>query len=1242
MIRTYGKTWWGQKWLEAFNGISDENRLPRGRTYSNTGRVHDVKITGNTVSALVDGSQPRPYKVYIKVPTFTEAQLAIIRDIVKNSTRILSALVKKKLPEQILEKLHQHKINLFPTQWSDLSADCNCPDWAMPCKHLAALLYVVSDEIDKNPFTLFSLHGCDLLSMIDDFKDGNLAKEQQVPKLNMVLSASYTKLLTEPPETENLETEDAPKSSEVIEGEATGVSASNALDPYESSDSDVSKNGVSEASGALVGEVLDEGTESPNSELDASAPLLDPARLDTMSFNRVDDLLESIVQMLGEQPIFYEKNFIQVLETCYKHWRTHMKLSDIAKPTAKLSDEEVFVAHWGDPAQVSNFSIDLSNTHGILKILAGTVFQKDSSNTALARFFLDIPCAYLHKLCYSLRFMHMISIFAAKLVEKSAMIPQVLQNDSGATFIRWIPALFDQGIKHTCGQLAEMCPPDLITFHEKPLCPIQQVISATSLFISAYTQNNYPHSMDSQANNNIFKLFFASTPLPRSDNVAEREIPSSVHNWLSRLFLSGRRHKLYLLVNDHGNHSFSLDVRVAVDGVPVPLATAFKSTGMRLSLLSELCLLFEYLPELENSVDTNQCTIFDTKEFTRILMQVLPVLKSVGIEVILPKSLRNVLRPRLTLNMRGTDKLATLKSFVNIKSMVNFDWRIAVGSHDLSINEFRELVQKSEGLIQIRDEYVVLDEKEIAQILEKMDRLPTTMNHFDLMQAALAKEIDGADVNLDEKLASLFHPLEKVEPTSLPSDLSATMRPYQERGFHWLMQNIKFGFGSILADDMGLGKTLQVVAVVLSLKNDGTLSDGQKVLVVAPTSLLSNWQKEFEKFAPSVRLFIYHGQNRKEEKIPDDIDVLITSYGLVRRDVKELNEKQWFLIVIDEAQNIKNSKTEQSKAVKGINATHRIAMSGTPVENRLLEYWSIFDFTNKNYLGSQKTFVQRYASPIERNRDAHSLDLFKKVTSPFILRRLKSDKSIISDLPDKIENNRYCSLTAQQAALYQGVVNSCLDEISGSEGISRKGLILSMINSLKQICNHPSQYTKLGSALISQSGKTELLEEILCEIDETSSEKIIIFTQYTEMGNILVDLLEERFHCDIPFLHGALSRKKRDEIVNDFQTKFSTRILLVSLKAGGTGLNLTAANHVIHYDLWWNPAVETQATDRAFRIGQNKNVIVHRFLTKGTFEEQIDDMISSKRDLANLTVGSGEAFITDMTTQQLQELVSLR
>jgi SNF2 family DNA or RNA helicase len=1189
---------------------------------------------------------------------FSTEQLAIIKQIVNSSTRILASLVRKKLPEQILDKLQEHNIDLFPTRWKDLTAACSCPDWAMPCKHLAALLYVLCDEIDKNPFTLFSLHGCDLMRMVDTFGGGNLEKEQQIPRLNIVLSPSYIEPLPSPKIIENLNATaiDAPgifaadsadiavPSIPLLEGPAQDALATPSVEgaveettPLPQSDASIP------AVAAASVEPGGDGGNGRDGAVEIVTPQLDPATLDTLNFGRIDDMLENIMKIMSyEPPLFYEKDFLKIFESCYVHWRTHLRGMNVVKPTGKHTEEELFVSLWKDPAQLSTFSVDLSSLHQTAQILGGVSLPQEISNTALMNFFFNIPASYLHKLCYNLRFMHMVSIFARRLVENSAIIPQLIRNNMGFHFIRWIPALFDQNIKRLCWQFAELCPPDLITFLGAPLCPIQQVVSATSLFISAHIYGNFPRATAQHLGNSIFKAFFMQAVFTPSQDIADREIPSSIHHWLSRPFLLDKRHKLYLLVNDYEKDSFCLDVRVAIDGTLVPLATAFESRTVKIALLSELSVLFEHLPELEGAIDSNQYLIFKAKEFSRILMQVLPALRSIGVEIMLPKSLRNSLRPRLTLNLRSKDGGGSLKSFVNFDSMVDFNWQIAVGSNSLNIDEFQDLVNKSQGLIKIRDEYVVLDEQEIQQILAKTDNLPTSFNGADFMQAALAGEIDGADVNLDAKLSAFFTGLARVEPTPLPTDLHATMRPYQERGFNWLVQNIKLGFGSILADDMGLGKTLQVVALILHLKSAGGLSKGRKVIIAVPTSLLSNWQKEFEKFAPGIRFFIYHGQKRKSEKIPDDIDVLITSYGLVRRDLKELNEKKWFLFVIDEAQNIKNSQAEQTKAVKSIKAEHRIAMSGTPVENRMLEYWSIFDFTNKHYLGSQRSFVQRYAAPIERSRDAHSLEIFKKVTAPFILRRLKSDKNIISDLPEKIENNRYCSLTAQQAALYQGVVNNSLTEIEEAAGISRRGLILSMINSLKQICNHPTHYTKIGPATIPQSGKTELLEEILCEIDESSSEKVIIFTQYTEMGRILVKLLGERFHCEVPFLHGGLTRGKRDEIVNDFQTKFSIRILIVSLKAGGTGLNLTAANHVIHYDLWWNPAVETQATDRAYRIGQQKNVMVHRFLTKGTFEEKIDDMISSKRDLANLTVSSGEAFITDMTTQELQDLVSLQ
>ena len=345
--------------------------------------------------------------------------------------------------------------------------------------------------------------------------------------------------------------------------------------------------------------------------------------------------------------------------------------------------------------------------------------------------------------------------------------------------------------------------------------------------------------------------------------------------------------------------------------------------------------------------------------------------------------------------------------------------------------------------------------------------------------------------------------------------------------------------------------------------------------------------------------------------------------------------------MIDEAQNIKNPDTKQSKAVKSIKAKHKIAMSGTPVENRLAEYWSIFDYINKGYLTSLKSFRKNYIVPIEKERNLDVLDNFKQITQPFILRRLKTDKSIIKDLPDKIVNDVYCTLSREQIALYKETLDVSIEDIEANEGIKRKGIVLKLINSLKQICNHPSQFTKSKNYLIDESGKLEVLMDTLSNILD-NNEKVLIFTQYVQMGNIIKDLAEKTFKQEVLFLHGSLSRKKRDLMVKKFQNNPQNKIFIVSLKAGGTGLNLTAAQNVIHYDLWWNPAVENQATDRAYRIGQSENVMVYRFICKGTFEEKINEMIHKKEELAQLTVGDGETFITEMGNDELKEMLSLR
>ncbi|UVW83842.1 DEAD/DEAH box helicase [Wolbachia endosymbiont of Aedes albopictus] len=768
--------------------------------------------------------------------------------------------------------------------------------------------------------------------------------------------------------------------------------------------------------------------------------------------------------------------------------------------------------------------------------------------------------------------------------------------------------------------------------------PEEQVNVAISFILLGYIEDNFPASLDKYGDKDIFELFFTgnSYKFTKFDN---KEIPQAINLWLSRLYLADKPYKFYLMIKDH-HEKFELEVQLSLDDEKsfIKLEKALSNQNVKLSILSDLALLSEYIPELEKSIDDNSTLSFNLDNFAPLFLHILPVLRAIGIKVILPKSLQKIFKPQLSLSLSAKDKIKEdRESFLTLENLLKFDWKVAIGDKKLSVTEFKKLLKDSRGLVRIVDQYVLLDDKEVEALLKKLDKLPDYLSQAELMQAALTGEVNETKVAFDQQLTSLFNKLNTYTPVTTPNNLIAQLRPYQERGFSWLIQNIETGFGSIIADDMGLGKTIQVIAAILYCKNAGFLDQG-RVLVVAPTSILSNWQREMERFAPELKLFIYHGQNRE---LASDYDVALTSYGLARRDKKELNKIRWFLLVIDEAQNIKNPNTEQTKAIKAIEATHRIAMSGTPVENRLLEYWSIFDFINKSYLGTPKQFKTYFATPIEKARDRTCLERFMKITSPFMLRRLKSDESIIQDLPDKIENNRYCSLTSEQTALYQKVVDTTMEKIEKSEGIERKGLIFKLINALKQICNHPSQFGKKKRASIEQSGKMQMLEEILISIGEVA-EKSLIFTQYTEMGKIIARLLEERFESKVPFLHGGLSRKVRDTMVDDFQNSFQSNILIVSLKAGGTGLNLTAANHVIHYDLWWNPAVEAQATDRAYRIGQERNVMVYRLLSTGTFEERIDEMIQSKKELASLTISSGESWITEFNNDQLRDLVNIK
>lgn len=516
-------------------------------------------------------------------------------------------------------------------------------------------------------------------------------------------------------------------------------------------------------------------------------------------------------------------------------------------------------------------------------------------------------------------------------------------------------------------------------------------------------------------------------------------------------------------------------------------------------------------------------------------------------------------------------------------------------------------------------------------------------------------ETDGglkAEVVCDQNVAIALEALREStgvtrEPPPKPPLLHAELRSYQERGFAWLKAVTSLGFGACLADDMGLGKTVQLLTLVADI----AARPDTRFLIVCPTSVLGNWRREIARFVPSLEVVLHHGTHRAETlhqlearlrpREPGGPVVMLTSYALARRDCELLQQLTFDALVLDEAQNIKNPEAAQSQAVRQLRSRRRVALTGTPVENRLVELWSILDFLNPNLLGSQGAFKKQFATPIERYGDQAATDLLRRVTAPFVLRRMKTDPNIAPDLPEKITSIRYCPLTREQAALYQNVVDKGLEDLESiGMGPGRHGRILSMLTAIKQICNHPAHYLRDSVISPRRSGKLTRFLQIVDEVMENDG-AALVFTQFKEMGFILQQVLSDHLKQKVSFLHGGLSRQVRDDMVSEYQAGRGCPVFIISLRAGGTGLNLTRANHVFHYDRWWNPAVEDQASDRAFRIGQTRNVTVHQLISQDTLEEKTHYLLEQKRILADRVVGEGETWLSELDDDTLRSLITL-
>lgn len=622
-----------------------------------------------------------------------------------------------------------------------------------------------------------------------------------------------------------------------------------------------------------------------------------------------------------------------------------------------------------------------------------------------------------------------------------------------------------------------------------------------------------------------------------------------------------------------------------------------------------------------------------------------------GLPILTPTSL-------LSRSARLTARASSSSSFGGSQglgtALVDVDWGLALGDIQLTVEEIEALAKSNAELVALRGSWVQIDRRQMQAALRRLDtqrRDASELSPAELLRQTISELERSGDDDLTAEgwIAQLLEglPDDQLSEATEPEGFEGVLRPYQRRALGWLQFLGRLGLGGCLADDMGLGKTPTALAHLLARSLDRAARGTTHIphLVICPLSVVTNWESEAARFTPELSVMIAHGPDRPRGArlvaAAANHDIIVTTYGTASRIAAELDPIEWDVVVCDEAQAIKNHRTNAATAIRGLRSTQRIALTGTPVENRLTELWAILDALNPGMLGGITWFRETFSNPIESGEGADALESLRRLTAPFVLRRSKVDRSLVPDLPDKIEQVAWAPLTPEQAGLYQAVVDNFLTTAAAATGMERRGLVLATLTRLKQVCNHPAHFLREGSVGGNgRSGKLDRFDELVDTLLE-SNERALVFTQYREMGTLLADHMGERLGFLVPFLHGGTTRMQRQRMVDSFQAQDGPAIQLISLRAGGTGLNLTAASRVIHYDRWWNPAVEDQATDRSWRIGQDKTVFVHKLVCRGTLEERIDSLLSEKRALADAVVGTDDSWLTELSTDELRDLLRL-
>jgi SNF2 family DNA or RNA helicase/uncharacterized Zn finger protein len=1145
--QSYGVSPWGRWFMDVLESYGVGERLGRGKSYANTNKVLDLEIKERTVKAKIKGHYQPFYRVQIEFPPLDDS--TEIENIIRENPALLSSILQGTLPEDFLQTLKQHEINLIPEKWTQMKKSCNCPDSATTCKHIAALYFVLSREIDANPYLLFSLRSIDLKKLANSYGT----------------DIEFT--LQEP----------------------FGINAkkANALN-YKMPENTI------------------------------------------IDFEEIPNCTNFITALLPQSPAFCS-------ETDFT-----LRLSEFYHNAARYNPWVSFASNTEEQtASRSNWKIECKKPAPLsdITILQETV-QGKTIKHSVYDLYLDFCNFSFADGTQSYRFLFYLFKYINLIIQAQAYAPYPVLKDSELKII-WLALKCITDIKNKLNSISLLeC--NLLLLNKKTnswadSSTVVDLLSSTILTEHVKRISFIPENASINVRE-LSNMFFLSDTVDVSAP-ARRSIPLAIGRWLTVLNIDFNLYKYCITLKEQKTKkqetedvvkpvSFKISVDIFFKEKYIPLNSAVKTIGT-IDVLKAPTALSNYLPEIKN-LFVKKDMLLQEDRFIAFLDEASDLLSRLGIQIVFPKILHRELKPRLVLKADKKGKGGNLVSYLDLPSLLNFNWQIAIGDSVLSEKEFLTLVKQKKSIVNFKNKFIRLDPQELANLFkaaELQKNRPTDASQF------LRSYFQGDSI-LSFDAESIVRDLFAEKNYSAPPALKADLRSYQLRGYNWICTLLYSGFGCILADDMGLGKTIQAIAVILRLKEEGLLTN--KCLIVAPAALLENWYGELTKFAPNLNVGIYHGKLRSLEK---KADVFLTTYQTLIRDIKIIADFAFSFLILDEAHLIKNAETRASKTVKGIHSRFKLALSGTPIENRLEDMRSLFDFVLPGYLGSQKEFQDEFRMAIEVKHNKGKAEELRKITAPFLMRRLKTDKNIISDLPEKITTNDYSVLGKEQAALYESVIQNNLEKLENSEGKDRSAMLLTLLTALKQICDHPRVYDKESPAISKLSGKATQLLTILDEL-LSNNEKVLIFSQYVETLECLSQIIINEAGEPVLLYNGALSQEKRSQSVNAFQNDSAYKIMLVSLKAGGLGLNLTAASNVVHYDLWYNPAVEAQATDRAFRIGQKRNVFVHRFITKNSFEEKIDAIISSKKELSEMTVQTGESWISRLSKEELRNIFS--